>query len=971
MALYSPDDPWRKPSYEAVVSTGMASFNLRAGSYRMLAGAPGFQTTEQAVETTSPSSVVALMPLMETSGAVRDAAGVPIQGATVSTVNNGVSELGAQHLDTARRATTDAEGRWTLPLPPERSANLLIEAPGFAPAWRISRPADASESDAVLQKGGQLRVQLDRIDAALVITLVAEKANDIPSGTQKQVWARPATSPTLEWKSLAPGAYRIIVQSKDRSGLIAAEAAKVTVGIDTMSDVRVTLPAEASSPHVETLFLPGNSPRELAGLEGFAGPHAVRSAVETATGGALIYLGSAEQSSQLYAVTADRLVIPQWSQRPVADQRRPIRAVALDRGSVALRLIPADEASGLPDTAHATFRDCSFSHGPTLEVPVARDGRVTIPTPTECQTLVLSVPRFASVAVPLTVKRGETARLGDFRLTAAAEAELHVRRQPSGAIVAGAAVRVWRQLDDGREAVIDERTADGSGTAVLSALPTGTELRVEARDEQALASGSTNVQLAADQHLVLDPFAIDDPAKVTITPRLSSHFRDLYRKARIAAVVLQPEPAHDRDRPNRNDSLDEHGSVTFVNVRPARWQLRVVVDTGEIAQPIDAEPFDLAAGDDRKIDPEIEPLVFAGRLVAHDLETRWTLAISDPAGTNGIRRRVPVRLDQTFSVILPRRGTYGVTARAGEEGDDIDIGDVEFSDTQQPVTIVVPEGSVVVKVRDHGSPAPSVALTLSGRRESHDGVRELIRREESDAEGVFRFLHLPQGRWVVRAMTADHRVAEKAFGIDASDESQVELDLQPAAAIRGNVHDGSGQPVPRATVECLGTSTSGPFAQRAETDGDGRFSIELADPPPLARCSVVTATGVVGAYLVLSSESAELKLPEETGALTIADWGTRIPRGDLWLVSTDGRVVGLSAIAAKIGRLGSPLVIRSFPAGSWKVLRVSSLGDWTMLTNGLSGSAKGVADVKVRAEQPQSLRVYGDAPDAIVERRSH
>lgn len=794
VALYAPDDPWRKPSYESIVSGGLTSFNPPAGSYRILAGAPGFQTTEQPLDATSPSSVVvSLMPLMERSGAVRDPVGMPIQSATVSTVNIGVSDLAARHLEVTSRAITDADGRWTLPLPPERSASLLVEAPGFAPAWVASRPADSNGSDVILQNGGQLRVQLDRTDAALLVTLAAENESDIPSGTQKQVWARPAISSTLERKSLAPGAYRIIVQSRDRSGLIAADAARVSVGVGTTSDVRMTLPPAASAPHVETFFLPGSSPRELAGLKGFSGLDAVRSAMETATGGVLIYLGSAPQASQLYALTADRLLIPQLARRPVPEQRRPIRAVALDRGFIALRLVPADEGSQLPDAGHATFRDCSFNHSLTLEVPIARDGGLLVPAPTDCQTLVLRMPRFASVSVPFTVKRKETTRLGDFHVTAAAEAELRVRRQPSGAVVAGAVVRVWRRLDDGRDAVIDERIADDSGTALLSALPIGTELRIEARDEKALASGSTSVQLVSGEHLVLDPFPIDDPAKVTITPRLSSRFRDLYPKARIAAVVLQPEPANDRERENRNDSLDEHGSVTFLNVRPGRWQLRVVVDTGEIAQPIDAEPFDLAAGDDRKVEPEIEPLVFAGRLVAHDLETQWTLAISDPAGMSGIRRRVRVRLDQTFGVILPRRGMYGVTARAGEAGEDIDIGDVEFTDTEQPVTIVVPEGSVVVKVRDHGSPAPLVALTLSGRRESHDGVRDLIRHDESDSEGVGRFIHLPQGRWVVRAMTTDHRVAEKAFVIDASAESQVELDLQPAAAIRGNVRDVGGQ----------------------------------------------------------------------------------------------------------------------------------------------------------------------------------
>lgn len=902
VALYAPDDTWHQPSAEAVATHGTVTLRARPEVHRLFASAKGYQSAEQRLDITSESRhsiTIALLPEYSLSGSVRDPEGNAIASARVSVVSVALSELARRHGNLQQGVSTGADGRWTLPLPPERAVPLMIEAAGFAPAWHIARPErHSSPVDLVLGRGGRLRIRLDRTDPGMLLTLAAvpaAKEAAVPTGWQKVVWERTAVNPLVEWTALEAGTYRVIAQTRDRSTRIVTDTGTVVVEAGATTEHRVTLPRTSR-------------PAEVTSL-----------------------------------------------------------SISLDRGEATLRVVPEDVAVPLPASGEATFRDCRAKGSFRLPVGVAKDGAITVPVPVDCRTLVLRLSPFASLVVPVATQRGMTKSLGEFPLSAAAEAEVRVRREPTAGTVGGAMVRAWLRLDDEREVLIDDWVADESGIAILSGLPAGATIRVEAREERTLATVSVSITPAPGERLVIDPLAIADPAVVTIAPRLSSQFRKLVPKARIISVVLEPEPGNDRVA--RADSLDEKGSVVFFDVRPGRWQPRVVVDAADTAQPIDLEPVDLAAGENRKLEPELEPLLFEGRIIARDRTAEWSLAVADRPGPHSIRRRVLVRPDLTFRVVLPRRDVYDVSVRAGRDGGDVAIGDVAFDDPARAVSIVVPEGSLTVRVRDGERPATAVPVMLTLRRDAADGIREVTRRAETDSAGTVRFTGLTKGRWLARASTADHRIAERAAAVDGETESHLDLDLQPSSMVSGVVRDARGQGVARARIDCLFPAAAGANVAGTETAADGRFALALADLPPILRCGVTTPAGAIGAYAVRSGESADLTLPSASGSLTIADWGTRLPQGNLWMVASDGRVLALSAIGGKLGRLWAPLIVPSFPAGTWRVVRVNTADELAMLAGGMPGSAEVITVIRLEADGHEELNVYREAPQGDTERR--
>lgn len=966
VSLYAPEAAWHRPSAETIARNGTATFRVRPGEYQILAGADGYQAGIQRISVSASwggSVIVELLPNFLVSGTVTDRFGNPIRDARVSQVRIRLSDLALQQLGRAWVTSTDANGWWTLPMPTEWKLPISFEAPGFAPAWYVSRPEELPASaEIVLQQGGGLHLTLDRPDPEMIVTLAAVEAtpgNKIPPDAQMQLWAKRASKTTLKWDSLPAGEYRLIAASRDTEGLFSSVLAVVRIDPAVATELRIKLPPAARPRALTTLFVKGKSAREFPGVQAWkhsGGPKLIPSAVEQASGGTLIHIGAT--AAVLFATTPDQLIIPSAA---IAAER-PSPAATYDRGEATLRVIVTDASVRLPSSGMAFFGDCAQNRRFSLPVAVAKDGAVTVHAPSMCRTLTLQFPPLEAVVIPLLLKRGETKWLGEFRVAAGAEAEVHVRRNPSGSAVRGAVVRARADVED-RDVIVAEVIADDTGSAVLTGLPADEDLVIEAQ-ERGYETVSARVRIGPADRIVIDSLSISDPATLTVSPSLSARFREHYPKATIASVVLQPETGrNDTERTSRSDSLDEHGSTTFHDLQPGRWHLRVVVEAEESGQPIDAADIDVAAGEVRRVTPEIEPLMFEGRLVAHGSGTRWSVAIADPPGRSAIRRYFQVRPDRTFTAILPRRGIYEVRLRSDEKGSsDLEIGDVDFRDPTRAIEIVVPGGALLVKVRDRGEPASEIPVTLTMRRDSQSGgVKEIVRRAKTDTSGTTRFLTLPEGPWIARVSTADRRVAEKVSVVERDMESQVELDLEAASALRGVVRDGAGRPAIQANVDCLFMSPAGPVSRRAETGDDGRYSLDLpAIPPQTLRCAVTTPGGLVGAYLARPAETVDFTLPVATASLAIPDWGERLPRNDLWMLSPDGRIVSLTWIGGKIGKLWTPLVIPHFPAGTWRLVRADTVERWTMLASGVSASAETLTEVRLQPGDRRELRVYAD-----------
>jgi hypothetical protein len=235
---------------------------------------------------------------------------------------------------------------------------------------------------------------------------------------------------------------------------------------------------------------------------------------------------------------------------------------------------------------------------------------------------------------------------------------------------------------------------------------------------------------------------------------------------------------------------------------------------------------------------------------------------------------------------------------------------------------------------------------------------------ETNGSGVAVFDDLVPGEWVFRVHAdASRSSAEKAVLVAADRDAQVTLELQPANTIEGTVRDLGGVPLPRAGVDCLVIGPSGaPVTAGARTDTEGKFAIDLIAPaPPSALCTVIGPMGAVDAFKVTVGAFVDLSVPAVTGTLLVPDWGKRRSDDALWLAAPDGRVINLTAVAARIGRFGSPLTIPALAVGRWRLIRPASLPQWLALGGGLAGSLPAAAELTLRPGETKTLTVYEPA----------
>lgn len=65
----------------------------------------------------------------------------------------------------------------------------------------------------------------------------------------------------------------------------------------------------------------------------------------------------------------------------------------------------------------------------------------------------------------------------------------------------------------------------------------------------------------------------------------------------------------------------------------------------------------------------------------------------------------------------------------------------------------------------------------------------------------------------------------------------------------------------------------------------------------------------------------------------------------------------MSALAAKVGRFGTPLEISAFPPGFWKIVRVATLPEALLLATGMGASLPGVAEGDIRAGTTATMQL--------------
>jgi hypothetical protein len=989
--------PLSRPLLETVAENGIWIALAPAGNYRLIAGANRFREESRAVSVTADNGAdltIELHPLQQASGNVSDERGNPIAGVRIATVSAAIapplgtmSRLAADHLGSDWFTTTAKNGNWTLALP-AGTTPLLYEKTGYAAEWRLHKQDDPAALDVTLKKGAALHLIADRSDSDLVVTMVREDSNagsGVPSDWQRQIWARWASTTTLSWDSLQPGTYSIYAKYPNPKFFMqrAAKIGTVTLAPLESRELPVTLPsALVAAKSVATLFVEGATRKDVGddvqafGVSATGAPQRIDLAEEEASGGLVFHLKDAEVRPPFSVVTPNLYVatFPDIAGAGNDPEGQPLRGIVHPRADAHLELHSAEKDVNLPLAGKGVLRNCGKVNRVTVAAEIRQGKLARFTAPAACANLTLFFDPFEPIIIETRLKPGDQS-LGRFVLRAAATADIHVVRDPGGEAVPGATVRVAARSEAFPRAtvLIDEAVTGDDGWTHFSRLPLYRDLRVTAQSKNDEKSLVADLRLEPHGHAVVDPLAIPKPAELTVDLKLDPEFRARFPAAQIFKVSLHPSsPSIDRTEDHQQILKDET-SVHFAGLTPGIWRIRTAIRAASTHAEVDSEDIELKTGETRRYLNMVKPLVFEGHVSAKGTRVPSRVTILDAPRTGTPRLYVNSDANGVFYAMLAVPGIYSVeVARLFRsqttQGVEFPVGEVDFSDPGRPVEIEIPQTHVVAHVRESERPVEQVLVSAVLRRDGNGDVQLMEPpRMVTDSNGQAIFDNLMPGTWTFAVRDKDTgRGAEKTMTIKEGDDASVVLDLQWTTAIKGIVRDPGGTPLPFAHIDCAYTGVAGATVTAAgDSDGEGKFSVDISTPAPAAAfCSVIGPMGGVDAFVASPNQTLDVTTPASAGTLQIPDWYQQQHPGMFWLGAADGRIINLSAVAAKLGRFGGPLVIAGLASGRWKLLRIESMSQWAALGAGMSGSLRGMADLVIDAGATQTVKLYGSSANS-------
>ncbi len=990
IGLIPRDQPLRRPKRETIATSGTADLLVPPGRYMLRASADGFETDfRQSVVVNQKFSQIniSLIPEFKVTGLVTDQDGHPIANARIAhpiavaaSSVGGLSKMAMDAVGSRLHVTSDANGSWQLAVSTIRKSPLMVEAPGYEPAWVVYDPTGPHRNQITitLRKGSALKAMLDRIDPNIVVSVVSktQEAPSVSTATQSvppfmemHVWARETTRKTVSWDSLPAGQYRIVARYSDPLRFappVDVGTVTLTAGETAHAHVRLPpTPAPAPETTYARFFVPQAT--SLAGLHAFGrikGGRAKeeRYSVEETIGGKVVYVAGVTLPEDAYLTTNTHLILA--SPRPQAANRRAITSaetVHLPRGDGKLR-ITVPEGVVLPATAVETLHGCSPGENMTLPVSVGAKGDITIPLAVACRVVTLLFEGFTPLTLITSVREGEQKWLGDHTLLAPSSAEIHVVHQPSGTNAAHASVEALvRSGTDVHPIMVAQATADDQGHLIMKNLPASENVTFQARDAITQLVGSTTVRVEPAKRVLVGPLEIPELATLTVSPKLDPDFKAQFPEASILSVSAEREDAHPAELHTLTFDKDKAESV-FQGIAPGRWHIATVLDMGGGAgpQPLDIDVTTIASGANQHIWPPVKPLITTGQVLFHGQGVRAQVLVSDPPGPTAVLHSFPTAVDGTFKAVLPQIGIYAVRVMRMAKGGapEVDLGPMMFDGST--LNLVLPEGTIGVKVTRAGQPLANVRVAAVMQADSPDGsgVSEMNARSKTDGNGATTLDSLAQGVWAVKALAPDGGVAEKDVTIAGSARVEITLDIDVNNVFEGNVFDANSLPAASASVDCVFSTGQTPQSASGDADADGHFIIHLPTPPPQSlQCGVTTVDGAIAAFPTSVTRTAQLEMSQSAGALTIDDWGQKTIPDRFWLVDDSGHLFNLSWVARKIGRYGSPLTILRLPAGRWTVVEVRSSVQFLALVSGAARSLPPVANIIIQQGQSETISV--------------
>jgi len=984
VALVAPDASTNDPTAEAVTNEGAAEFDVPPGRYEVIVAAPGWGANAMTVfagDRTPQSVDIELTPHGTTAGVLETEKGLPVTSARIRWAAAAItpaigllSDLAMRHLGDDQSSKTDENGWWSLTVPSDRMVPLLIEAPGYEPIWVLHRPTEeASANRLVLRLGSSLEITTgDGVSGVLFTLVPSEPTEVVAPDWQRAIWTRQADNQSAVWEALPPGTYRVEAHCADPLRFcVATEIGSVTVAKGERKKVRLEVPTFPARSSANAMF---RLPRRIehGEVEAFAqtssgsvarAKHAARRTLE----GVLVYVNTHAPSSDAYLLSRTHIV----AAGPADGSASTSRSVELVRAEALFR-ITAPEHSDRPPGGRAEFRNCTHQTLVSIPFGVEDSGDVALPWPTECRSALLRFKGFAPVAIATSLRPAESKQIGVFPLSAAASIEVRAVRSPDLTPAARAVVRVM-SLREPADIVFAERTASDDGTVIIDDLPAEEDLTVEARDAESALSGSARVRLEAGTRTRIDPLEIPLPASLTVVPRFTSPFRDAFPDSRVLAIHIR-RTAEDEASKTLRQNLRDEDRVHFDSIAPGLWSLVAVVDVGGLGQPLELESVELAAGQHREVDVTVEPDVFRGRLLSRGRGVAANVSVADPPGPGRIRRRFRTKPDGTFTIVLPQAGLYEVDVRFRQEHPAIDLGEVAFDDPLREIQLRVPDAEVEIHARVGEGPAIGAKVTARQlRNRGGGGVFELTAAApgQTDADGKAS-LKLAEGKWLIEVNHAEaNRRGERLVAVGASGTETVVIPLEEKAVVDGVIRDPIGGAAAGARVNCLFLiAAHTPHSATALTDQDGRFSIDL--PSALrdrVRCSATSGAGGVAVFTATAGGSVDVLLPPVSGSLVIEDWPARLASGAYWLMTPDGQIVDLSAVAGHLGKNWTVLAVPRLAAGTWRLIRADDTSAWVMVLRGLGTAMPAITEFSLGQGEIKRIRLQDDVTHETSERQ--
>jgi hypothetical protein len=895
VAIVRSDAPWSEPTAERLTDQTTA-FEVPAGTYRIVAGAPGFTTYfGDVVQLEEPrEATVHLARLGTVAGRVVGTKGAPLGGARIGMFwefladhPHRLSALGERHLRGNTLTVADGDGVFELPMSLERSTFVVVEADRKAP--RIVNGVSAGSAlleNVELPEGGALELHIAGTTRAGRLRLVPAKGEvvaTVPLERAVTLWTR-TVAPIVEWRSLPAMSFDLLFEPDDGTNdTVALTTVAVARGEERVANIELPEAAAADAAPRQTVRFAviGDLGRDRLTVKRWTskGATPAPARLRTVSGGTLVEVSTPCAAGDRFTFESPRLIGAVAASGDCADTT----SVALHRRATIRWKMTAPRSERLPRVGKATIADCE-THHVVMELPflIGQDGTTALAAPAMCIGVRAVAGTFAPMEWPrLDLQAGAERDLGAIALTTAAT--LYVRvYAPDGRPASGVAVSAARVddlvplrnvLDVAAVPPIARGVSDAKGWLALNGIPEGRMVLVVRRGGVAYPQLSDVVRVTGDSRRTVD-VTLEEPGRVSVAVDRPHDLPTL----NVTSFELLPLPDNRwphalafRARPAAD------GTASFDAVPPGRWHVSVLGTLGESTlMALGAAEVTVTPGAFISQSVPIEAVTARGRVTRNGAPVPGVLTLRPVEAAGRVPLTTKLDADGAFTLLTPSAGDYrAIVAEPGKQT-TVARALVHVARSDADIDVVLPSGRIegrVVGPEGNGVAGAHVgAVSRVNDTAAYDVVEATA---VSRGDGSFAIDGMRDGAWSLTAST--DRLASEPLVVPLADgevRSGATLRLRPKTTIAGTLLAPDGAPLVGAAVSAI---LPPPFSDLTaglvvRTDANGQFTLS---PPPgapdIANVIVRTADRIAMSGRMRLEDGMKITIPASLGALHLTN----------------------------------------------------------------------------------------------------